>query len=299
MSSGAPVIKIDFLGDWKAILETRLTAMGYSLNPSDDLDAVALKYFNAMSRRIRQASRAVHEAREFACPPTVASDYAKLKAAFHAGDDVNLYLSTTMAELDYDDMMLNDWGIYHFHVGPGRPAKVAGYSDRTSLLLYAYVTSSDVYCINFLPHNHWSDSQLLRIIHNNWPQAIARYRQSNMTGLSYKGTDEERLERRKHGILSFIEVEPGVFYYPPGGGYASSGTSIRAVISANYYKRWIGDMEQHVREKCQWYLDQIAATGTEPAKPSHFKLEVVGDFLVVAETGAAVSFRLAPHQLVG
>jgi hypothetical protein len=143
-----PPIEAHFLEDWRAILALQLTALGFLPNPLDDVDTLSNRYFNLRLRRVEAAPRKVHEAKELSCPPELQSDYDALKEKFQKGDDLLPHLSDRLGkDADYYDQMLSDFGIYHFHFGPGRPSKVSGFSARTDKLVYAYLTPTDAYFI--------------------------------------------------------------------------------------------------------------------------------------------------------
>jgi hypothetical protein len=295
MTMPPAVVAIDFLEDWKQILIGDLNAWGYPTNPSDDLFRVSIRFFNAKLRRITPVPRKVHEAKEFVCPPDRKTYYDALKAEFQTSSDVTHHLSTKLEIADYYDQMLNDWGIHHFHLGPGKHASVLGFSDRTSLLLYAYVTSTDVYCINILKHGKWSEEGLLRIIHCNWPQVIARYRLKEALRLiGPPKTSTERALLRKHGVSTAVEIEPGVIYYSPGGGYMSDGTPHLAVVSADTYFLRIRNLEALVRDNLPAYLAVIRQQGSTPATPPSFKLAIYQGMFVAVETGSNVAIPLEP-----
>jgi hypothetical protein len=148
-----------------------------------------------------------------------------------------------------------------------------------------------------LPHEQWAEAKLLRIIRHNWPAVIEKFHASAILGVSHNPSPEERLLRRKKGLMSFIQIEPGVVYFSPGGGYMSDGTPLRAVQSTQFYKRWITDMETHLREQAQWYLGRIAEEGRTPASPPAFTLQLGPQDFFAAERGSEMAFRLANHQL--
>lgn len=80
--------------------------------------------------------------------------------------DVHKYLSKKLYESDYNDMLLNDWGIYHFHLGiPGAGEKFA---PRTGKLLFTLISKEDFYCITIGNHGDWNPQNLLEIVHKNW-----------------------------------------------------------------------------------------------------------------------------------
>jgi hypothetical protein len=90
--------------------------------------------------------------------------------------------------------LLYDWGIHHIHFAPG----------GTKDLLFACISPDTAYFITIMDHEKeggsiiWANSDLIEIIHNNWPEILVPYR--------YKGkensniTNELRSKLRKsHG----------------------------------------------------------------------------------------------------
>jgi hypothetical protein len=283
---------LDFLGDWKTMLLTDLSAWGYVVDPATDVITVSNIYFSALRRRIAPKPRRVHESQEFQCPADRDGAYQTLKAKIEIGDDLTPHLSDRLVKVDFQDQMLNDWGIYHFHFGNGRPSRKPGFVDRTAPLLYAYVTEADLYAIDVLPHKHWSNLELLRVIHRNWPEAIAAFRVSGILNVSYNPSDQERQLRRNNGIMGLVQIAPGITYYSPGGGYTSNNMPIRAVISTDHYRRRIADMETRVKADVATLLRLIADHGRTPASPPEFKLEAHGTLFMAREVGSNVVFPL-------
>lgn len=69
------------------------------------------------------------------------SGYKTLKAKFANGDDVTPHLSSNILNDTYEDYLLNDWGIHHFHLGQNISD---GFAGRTGPLLFALITNSNV-----------------------------------------------------------------------------------------------------------------------------------------------------------
>jgi hypothetical protein len=91
------------------------------------------------------------------------------------------------AKATYEDQLLNDWGIIHFHLGL-RDAQ--GNVPRTGVVLFAFVRGDVVHCIGFFDHRSWSKIEVLEILQRNWPHAVEHARVKGVTGLDV--TDEDR-----------------------------------------------------------------------------------------------------------
>lgn len=114
--------------------------------------------------------RAVHESREFQSQriDQHATDYLALKKLIGEGGDLTPYLSRDVqrGRADENDKTLNAWGLHHLHFRPG----------GTRDVLFARITDSAVFVVKFLPQGSqhrdtWVDLSLLRILHDNWPEA--------------------------------------------------------------------------------------------------------------------------------
>ena len=59
--------------------------------------------------------------------------YEHIKKSLENGDDVNKHLSRGIKNLTSNDLMLNEWGIYHFHLH--KDMKIYGGFDGTETVL--------------------------------------------------------------------------------------------------------------------------------------------------------------------
>jgi hypothetical protein len=76
----------------------------------------------------------------------------------------------------------------------------------------------------------WTMQEMLRVIHQNWPDSISSFRIKGVLGVEKKFDDVEVKHLRGAQINTVIEVEPGVVYIGPGLGIAASGDSADAVM---------------------------------------------------------------------
>ena len=152
---------------------------------------------------------------------------------FENGDDVALHLSKDAISPSKFDELLYDWGIYHFHLGEKIDPRTRRI-ERTGPVLFAKIDNENVYCINIYSHGKnvqqpWTKQELLKIVHNNWPQTIAKWRLPDRIELSPENiaplSDTQYASLRRNGISTLIFVDEGIAYLSPGGGYMSSGHS--------------------------------------------------------------------------
>ena len=285
-------IEIDLSSDWIEYLRSEISAAGYSAGTTDSPDELSYKFFNIRKRIVPALPRAVHESSKLACPQEHQSGYAALKAKFVIGDDVTPHLSKTILSDDYEDYLLNDWGIHHFHLGENIND---GFADRTGPLLFALVKDSDVYCIGIKAHGAWSEQDLIRTIHEEWPEAIADYRIKGILGLAYQPTNDDIAKLRKAGVQTMIQIEEGVVYGPIGGGYSTAGTSVQSRMLADRYRRLVRNIEKHVKENAGMFIGKIKEHGLKLERKPRFQLLVDEKGFYVVELGSGVAFLVHPH----
>ena len=219
---GAPnQIETDFKGDWVRYLRTTgLPACDLKykekLSPEDN----TIRFLNAHSRRIPPAKpRTVHPSKELVIPPQFQLDYEALVALIKAGGDLKPYLSRHIIKrkrADWNDGLLNSWGIQHLHFR----------HEGTDHLLFCVITDSDVFLIQVLPHveEEWVNTQLIQILHDNWPETIARANHSLMKPEAFSTSKRQSL--RSYNANFAVTVADGTVYLPLAGGTTASGDSI-------------------------------------------------------------------------
>lgn len=239
--------RMNFVADVTAMFRDHLTALGYHLPPTLPDEAVRIRYFNLSHRLIPARPRAIHHAVGFTCPPAVQAGLHLLEGKITRGDDLRPHLSRGLLNIDYSDALLNDWGIYHFHLGTTLDAD--GFITRTGPLLFARIEANDAYFIDVRAHGGWTSQDLLRAVHANWAPTIERFRLRGFEHLVYapgKGppTDAQIKDLRRAGAFVTHELAPGQIYMSIGGGYATDGTSINVVWKNDAFVRHIRDLEK-------------------------------------------------------
>ena len=212
----------------------------------ENLSRVLLIYFNQRRRIPLPLKRKAHFSNEI-----YANQYYKnyknsidiITEYFEQGKDISPFLSTRIKDIylpnkkkfEDKDMLLNDWGIHHLHLG--KLDKNSKFVKRTTELLFCKITDTDVYFINILGHE-FANIDLLRIIKNNWDEILRPYEIKGVTSLLGKNgeiihfSNSDYLKSRKEGSLILYDVD-GTFYFSPSGGYTSSCHSINDVKAAD------------------------------------------------------------------
>ena len=183
-----PEIKIDLRRDLIEFSRNRLIAMGYSEESierieserQDDLEfALICVYSNALRRIVTAIPREIHKAKTFSVPQEHAVALITIEQKIRNGEWIVPYLHKKITLPDYDDLLLNDWGIHHLHLGTKVCAD--GFVNRTGQLLYVcfsdtidFYGSGDIgaYFIGVMDHHTFTAQALIQILYDNWPHIL-------------------------------------------------------------------------------------------------------------------------------
>jgi hypothetical protein len=278
----------NFYLDWIEERRQELGQLGYQVSSRPNKEIVDI-YLNVRKRLVEPKPRQVHRSKEFQCPADLQQGLSVIERAIRRGENITPHLSKLIKQADYDDPLLNHWGIHHLHLGTNIGADQ--FVERTGRLLFAMFDSKNAYLINVYSHGAWAMQDMIRILHDNWPESIKPYRLNNVVGLSRFVSDEDVKVLRKKNVNAFVEIAPNIVYAPIGGGIASSGISVDVVRQADFIKDQLEEMERAVVESVEEIAQKAAEKGvTLPDKP-RFKLKERDgkSFAVEVNTGIGVS----------
>lgn len=283
---------LNFTNDLKQIFIQELIESGYQPDKTASIEKLGMQLSNVRMRNVEARPRRVLESAEFSCPAEHQAGYQALKKKIEAGADINENLSTRLLDADYCDLLLYDWKIHHFHLGQVVDAK--GFVQRTGELLFAFITEDCFLSIQVKDHGSFSNQDLVRIIHQNWPEVIEPYR---AIGWKFEDqrSDEDIKTLRASGCNTFIEVEPGAIYGVIGGGFSAAGTSMRALMDCDYWVMTARDMEREILENVQEFRARIRREGQLALDPLRFKLHVDKNGFYAVEMQTRVAFLLRPY----
>ena len=282
-------ITMDLCADFSGMVKDWLSQSGIETNKAGQ--ELWYDYFNIQMKTVRPKKRQVFFSKEFVCPPEMQKGLNKLVSKFENGISVVPHLSKDALESSKFDGLLYDWGIYHFHLGDIDPE--TGYAQRTGPVLFAKIDDKNVYCINIYNHGKnceppWARSDLLKIIHNNWPQTIANWKLPDGIELYPEEisapSDIQYASLRNDGISTAIFVDKGIAYMSPGGGYMSTGHSQEIVRYCQTVHNTLKLNELYVRDNIASLAAQIEnITGKPGGNSFHFMLKESDSVFYVAE----------------
>lgn len=300
-------LTINFQQDWVEILCQKLAERGYSKDSSQhDSDALCIQYFNVLKRQIDAKPRKILVSKEFSCPKQYRTGIKLIRRNVESGQDLTPHLSENIKSLDYHDALLNDWGIYHFHLGDS--LEKTGFIKRTGPLLFARVTDEYFYMLDVLGHGSWSQQRLVEIVHDNWQESISLFKIPEGYRLSsVPPSDQDIAQFRKYGMSTPIQVSDGTIYsllgggYSLGGSYSRSGISIDVRVTCNCYSATVRKLEKYVMNNLSNFRDIARQHNLELPPQPHFQLQLIDGNAYAVELNTKIAYPLCemPLRIMG
>lgn len=273
-------IIMDFCDDYSRLVRYWMQKQGLQSN-KDGWD-LWYEYFNFQKKNIIPRKRKVWKSKEFFCPQEFEKGLEMLIQKFERGENVSGHLSKMAKDPSKFDDLLYDWGIYHFHLGERSNPKT-GYIERTGPLLFARVDEENVYLINIFKHGEWTKQEMLRIIHQNWPQIVEQYKLPEVWSTT-QFTDEEYAAVRRSHATALVEVEKNAVYGLLGGGYMSSGHSAEIASHCDSIYNWFKELESAIKKELHRIIKYIeVCTGITPDYNLHFMLWSIKNEIHIVE----------------
>lgn len=261
--------KINFIKDFTNAQKKDLVNHGFN-DIKDNSKDIFISYLNLIKRLVPSTPRKVLVSKEFKCPPKFSNVVETIKTKIENGDRITPYLSKKISDLDYNDPLLNDWGIHHLHLGNECDAKNPNFINRTGPLLFIRFTHDTAYFINIYNHGSWSNQEMIKIIHENWPDSIEEFWLKEVHSIEQKISDRDHARLRKSNLNTFVQVDEGVVYCPPGMGITSSGHSIDVIRRVDRYLELLTIGEKYIEENIGNIVNNYANLGLNEYNHMYF-----------------------------
>jgi hypothetical protein len=275
------VVKINFYQDYVDQCRAQLEDVGYKTSDLDS-DSLVHAFLNLNKRMVNPSPRAVIKAKNFSCPDEHAEGLKEVERKIGCGENLFTHLSRKIEKLKFNDGMLNDWGIHHLHLG--KQKKSSRFSDRGKYTLFVKFDQENAYLLGVYDHDSWSKQELIRIIHDNWPETIKKYRLNNVVRLERPIDDSEIAECRNFGISTMVDLGGGVVYAMLGGGYTTSGLSLEVLRSADFLRQKLRNFQEGILENFQSIRNQARNAGFEIPRFPEIKLIFSGEKIFAYES---------------
>ena len=286
MSQG---IDIDLSHDLADCCRRWLDDMGYGVTAIVD-DVEAIRTFLGVRRRLVPLEpRQVFKSKDFACPPEHAGSLAKIEHVIQAGGDLTPYLSRKIKSPEYNDGLLNHWGIHHLHLGTELESD--GFMQRTERLLFFRFDGGHAYLIDILPHKEsWTLQRLIGTLHDNWPDSIRNLRLHGVTADHLQDTQVKNL--RKANVNHVVGVADGTVYAPLGGGTTGSGRNVLDVIQADQWIDWACQRQKEIIKDFDDIGARAQSRGITFPDTAKFKLTIKGETFCAVEIHSGYTLPL-------
>jgi len=224
-----------------------------------DLMNLLLHFFTVYSRRIPVIKWNVHISSNLQGQNEINEIINKLES----GEDINELLSRKVTRLNQArnaDLLKYEWGIYHLHFC----------KERSGKLLFIYLNEGNAYLLDILKHEEagssavtWTNTDLIQIIHDNWPQVIKPfiYKTNSTTPIL---TTNQRKTLRKKAANTFVVVDDGTEYMPLGLGFTSSKHPMPAILQSDNLLRTVRDLQDTVQKNYPIIKQVLAEQTTDP-----------------------------------
>ena len=148
-------------------------------------------------RRIRRKKRRLFISKSLNnIPSGLKNAFDKICKDILEGNDLLRYQSRFLKDYDFNDKMLADWGVQHFHLST--KVEHDGYVKRTNELLFLRITNDEAYLIGIFNHGEWEKIDIVEILHSEWPESIKHFKMNRIQSIKNKPTSSDIKLLRKN-----------------------------------------------------------------------------------------------------
>lgn len=247
----------DELNNW-AVLQ--LKQAGYNnVRVSEALE----QYYNVALRCIMPKPRTIMKSKQFVCPSGYESKLHFFEDAVTQGKYLKPFMTKNMLDASFQDKMLFDWGLYHFHLSDTVDTKDNRFMARSGQLLIAYKDWNNdgiIYFLQVVSHqqlNLWTTQVFIRCLADNWPAMMEQYRLPGIIDTEFSVSDAEFAGLRSANVNSFVNLGDGRVYIGSNLGLTGTGYSVRAQLHLLSVNKYTSLTEKLIKEKSVEILTYI------------------------------------------
>jgi hypothetical protein len=307
----ARTANLDFERDMVKFFQRRLLDAGYRPPESPNEAASAsehqryrndifYKWLHVCNRIPAPRPRRIHKSSEFrvsseSLAPELKEGLELVESKLTTGETIHHHLSRRIGDLDFHDLLLDDWDIHHLHLGTAisKKGNSQGLIEGTREVAYCIFRPDDVYMVQVMNHEFY-DPGLLEIVNTHWPHLLTRMPLSSArnqagdiaasTRSSVKESRRPRVSRNdaSHSprtplddcppIMAPVTLRDGTVLLPSGGSFATSGHSVRTLMAVTSWKRKLQQWEQYVHGMLDKIILQAQEHGIEAPSRIQFEL---------------------------
>ncbi|AFM14124.1 hypothetical protein [Turneriella parva] len=208
-------------------------------------DAQVYSLYNIREKVPDPKPRKIIRSTQFICPPEYQTGLDSLTKAIESGKNLLPYMSRQIIKPSAQDGMLFDFGIFHMHLGTGPDTKRSVLVAGTKDVVYCVFDDKNAYLLKIGDHGLWADITLLELVQLEFEHLLKRWEFNGIIAVENSLTPQQRIDLRKAGGNSILEVN-GKFYAPPGGGINTAGTSVNSVMKADFMFRHYQAIQEQI-----------------------------------------------------
>lgn len=201
--------------------------------------------------------------------------------------DRNSEIKTGRHQRDHLDLLLNDYGIHHFHFL--KDGKVLHVKE----LLFLIVTFNDMFFLDIAGHE-FSGIELARVAIQSWPEIPLFNRIEGIHPPKSALNPSEVHQLRDAGMSHFIKINESLYAPNPSiGGLTGAGTSFPATRWANLVLRVIREFEGNVHSRPDLLRRAFAEVGEAVPVTIRMHFHILEPFGVgIGFDGTSTVFKL-------
>lgn len=270
------------INDW-AIHTMQEMGVQFDVNSNN---APYLQLLNHQKKLIQPKPRKVSYAANFKVSDENSEGIKNLVASIENGDDVNKYLSKLIFKGNISDGMLDHFGCKHFHLGN---EQVGDFIKRTGEIALAFVTDDEIFFIETKLHGKdhaliWYEDNVIRILHNERPDLIKKFKAKYMKNISPSPSNPEDLKKmRDINVNNYVVIDNETAYAPINLGNTLGGLGIEftqlyiahAKSIFNTIYKTLNDFSAHHKGSAVIKNIEIYDLASNDCKNfNHFKLDI-------------------------
>jgi hypothetical protein len=207
-------LSINCIGDFERQARNELRRVGCKEKVLTKVRDIIDAWCNIQYRVIYPKPRLFTPAPGLLIPSRYESGFRSLQNDVELGNLLTPYLSKSILEPDYSDMLLNDWGLHHFHLNPR--LKQQPFVERSKYILVALTTDRNFYALHIAAHGDWYSPRYLNTVWYNWREELGRFMTSNQILPLANETEDFATVRKKH-VNQIFPLPGNNAVFPPGG----------------------------------------------------------------------------------
>jgi len=296
----------ELMEELRGRLVSRLLGLGFDVPSVDrsDVSRALEACLRILHRTVPRRPRSVHWSNDLRAkhlPEATLNGILAVEMEIRNGDDLNHRLTRRYFDSGFDDRLLNDLGVTHFHLGrPGEGSDRTGrrtMSGGSAALLWAVVEPDDAYFIDVSGHSGFDELDFVDVICRNWKHLLSEPLHG-WSDLEPKLSPNERARLRRVGISTLVDYDGEIFL---AGQFTKSGLSWEVGRAADAILNEIVRLYRALSARTELVLDKIAElTGSRPSR-IRFRAgevsELIAGKVTLADEGSGVRFCQVGDQV--